>query len=302
LVLKLNEKMLHDWMGVKTGTVIAFMNSIKIMQKMYVDELSDTDSMEHGEHIFQAGGHGNIQRVNDKPGIIKKKANSAECEFYLKLEKNKNIPDEIRTLFPLFDSIAEEMSGLITKKFLLIEDITHGMKQPCIMDVKMGTRTAGEDSNIFKKNFMISKDKSTTSFVLGLRLVALKTYNVTNQTYYEITRSEANEIGNKEMLHRALLSFFNNGEKIRVDVVTYYIKRIYVLLNWMKEQTLYRFYSSSLLFVYDGADLNDNNPVADVRMIDFAHVFEIKDGGTDKGYTKGLKQLLKFFESYQVLE
>jgi len=218
------------------------------------------------------------------------------------LKKNKNIPDEIRTLFPLFDSIAEEMSGLITKKFLLIEDITHGMKQPCIMDVKMGTRTAGEDSNIFKKNFMISKDKSTTSFVLGLRLVALKTYNVTNQTYYEITRSEANEIGNKEMLHRALLSFFNNGEKIRVDVVTYYIKRIYVLLNWMKEQTLYRFYSSSLLFVYDGADLNDNNPVADVRMIDFAHVFEIKDGGTDKGYTKGLKQLLKFFESYQVLE
>jgi len=27
------------------------------------------------------------------------------------------------------------------------------MKQPCIMDVKMGTRTAGEDSNIFKKKF-----------------------------------------------------------------------------------------------------------------------------------------------------
>jgi len=173
------------------------------------------------------------------------------------------------------------------------------MKQPCIMDVKMGTRTAGENSNIIKKNFMISKDKSTTSFQLGLRLVALRCYKKTNQEFNEITRSQANNINNKELLQNALLEFFHNGERIRVDVITYYINRLIILFNWMKEQTSFRFYSSSLLFVYDGAS-EDNNMKCDVRMIDFAHVFEIKDKGTDEGYTKGLKQLLRFFEKFQV--
>jgi len=72
--------MLHDWMGVKTGTVIVMMNSIMSLRRLYPDELSD-DSFgfveetpmgeNHDDNIFQAGGHGNIQRV--KPGIIKKK-------------------------------------------------------------------------------------------------------------------------------------------------------------------------------------------------------------------------------------
>lgn len=31
-----------------------------------------------------------------------------------------------------------------------MEDLTWGYKRPCIMDVKMGTRTAGYDANLVK--------------------------------------------------------------------------------------------------------------------------------------------------------
>jgi hypothetical protein len=33
-----------------------------------------------------------------------------------------------------------------------------------------------------------------------------------------------------------------------------------------------------------------------LKMIDFAHVSEIKDGGRDEGYIFGLKNLIKFLE------
>lgn len=40
---------------------------------------------------------------------------------------------------------------------------------------------------------------------------------------------------------------------------------------------------------------------ADVRMIDFAHVFPINDNGIDDGYVKGLQSIVKSFKRYEYL-
>lgn len=53
-----------------------------------------------------------------------------------------------------------------------MEDLTFGFSKPCIMDLKMGTTTAGENANFLKKSYMVKKDKKTTSLQLGLRIVA----------------------------------------------------------------------------------------------------------------------------------
>jgi len=76
---------------------------------------------------------------------------------------------------------------------------------------------------------------------------------------------------------------------VRADVIKYFLDKLTSLLGWMEIQMAYRFFSSSLLFVYDGTmDVFK----ADVRMIDFAHVAEIRDNGVDEGYIKGLKKLI----------
>jgi len=143
---------------------------------------------------------------------------------------------------------------------------------------------------------MINKDKSTTSFMYGLRLVASRTYLVDTQQYKQISRSTANNINSGESLQQSLFDFFNNGSKIRYDAIHFFIQKLSILYSWMKEQQVYRYYSSSILFVYDGGS---DELVADMRMIDFAHVFEIKDEGYDTGYVKGLKNLIKFFNQFQ---
>jgi len=161
----------------------------------------------------------------------------------------------------------------------------------------MGTRTFGEDATAMKKSYMISQDKSTTTYRYGLRLIGLKSYQHSTGQYNTLTKSAANSIYFKNQLERKLFEFFNNGEDIRTDIINYFIGRLETLLNWMESQKLWRFYSSSLLFVYEG-DVNSPHIRADLRMIDFAHVFPIRDGGIDDGYVKGLTTLISFLKKF----
>ncbi|KAL9650359.1 hypothetical protein ABK040_016426 [Willaertia magna] len=71
------------------------------------------------------------------------------------------------------------------------------------------------------------------------------------------------------------------------------VKEMYKQLKEIEESLLnnylYRFYSSSLLFIYD-------KDKAIVRMIDFAHVHENKEPVLDENYIYGLKNLITYFE------
>jgi len=88
------------------------------------------------------------------------------------------------------------------------------------------------------------------------------------------------------------------------------LTRLEALEAWFESQADFRFYGSSLLF-FDGeggeaaagapqllvrhptgmASVAPATPVVDVRMIDFAHVWSIRDGpeGRDEGYLTGLR-------------
>lgn len=357
-ILSLKEHHLHEWMGVRTGTVLVMLESIKKIkdqpeylqvisqiaipsyvsskekekeeaekrekekekeirdkekekereQKEKEKEIRDKErekekeqknlekmnekieSKEKKGEVYQAGGHGGV--FITAPGEVRKKTVAAEIAFYkefqtLSLDK---IPEHIRTFFPTLVSAS--------KKSIIMKDLTYGNSKPCIMDVKMGTRTAGENANKIKKNFMISKDKATTTASYGLRIVAARTFNNNKGVWQALSRGDCNSIADHTSLEIALGSFFLTGnEQPRLDVVDYFIGRMEILKEWMEKQTSFRFYSSSLLFVYDG---DDKSPFrADVRMIDFAHVHEIVDGGIDEGYLKGLTNLLNFFKRYK---
>eukprot|EP01126_Amoeba_proteus_P061912 TRINITY_DN8356_c0_g1_i3.p1 TRINITY_DN8356_c0_g1~~TRINITY_DN8356_c0_g1_i3.p1 ORF type:complete len:364 (-),score=71.81 TRINITY_DN8356_c0_g1_i3:1093-2184(-) len=193
-------------------------------------------------NLVQAGGHGKLERSS--PGFVTKKTDVDEVDFYRKLS-TATIPDDIKDAF--FPKIKNLSTNQVT-----MEDLTFGFECPCIMDVKMGTITAGEDANFFKKSYMVNKDKKTTSSTLGLRLVASRVYDAKTDTWRETTRADANQINNGGHLETKILEFFQPDNVLHRKAINSFLPKLNTIHKWMEEQTIFRFYSSSLLFVYEG--------------------------------------------------
>jgi hypothetical protein len=99
----------------------------------------------------------------------------------------------------------------------------------------------------------------------------------------------------------SLGQFIDNGCVKRLDILPAIIERLeslYIIINSLVK---YRFFSGSLLIVYDGSPQSN---LIDVRMIDFANTMRdttINDEssenyiGPDKGYLCGLESLIKYF-------
>ncbi|OCT83227.1 inositol hexakisphosphate kinase 1 [Xenopus laevis] len=116
-----------------------------------------------------------------------------------------------------------------------------------------------------------------------------------------------------EGFRQALFQYLHNGVRLRFDLfepILYKLRRLKCVLE---SQASYRFYSSSLLIIYDGRDYPATNvadplvqeraPKVDARMIDFAHSTykgfrddpTVHDG-PDKGYVLGLRSLINVLE------
>ena len=61
-----------------------------------------------------------------------------------------------------------------TTEFLLLENVTSKFHYPCVLDIKMGTRSYGEDFSEEKRKAHIAKAKATTSASLGMRICGMQ--------------------------------------------------------------------------------------------------------------------------------
>lgn len=105
---------------------------------------------------------------------------------------------------------------------------------------------------------------------------------------------------NIEEFRSSLVQYFDNGSTKRVDVIPKIIERLESLHIIVSSLSKYRFYSGSLLIVYDGS-LHSN--LIDVRMIDFANTIRGSNEdaanthmGPDKGYLCGLERIIGFLK------
>ena len=163
----------------------------------------------------------------------------------------------------------------------------------------------------------------------------MQVYNVVDREYKYRDKYYGRQLIEEEF-HYALKEFLYNGKCYRIDIVPGLVAMLRALREVIRKSDSYRFFSSSLLVMYDGSvcdssddtgvrwttennslsssggaifsssgpqKLEDLRRLVDLRMIDFAHSTHkgcLQDrasySGPDEGYILGLNTLITSLE------
>ncbi|ETB61404.1 hypothetical protein YYC_01306 [Plasmodium yoelii 17X] len=181
---------------------------------------------------------------------------------------------------------------------IILEDLVNGFKRPCVLDIKMGKRQRKIGASLEKKKRQVEKSFKTTSHSLGFRLCGCQHYNKLQDTLFYKDKYWGRSLS-KENIPWAIRNWFWNGTLLYDELIPILLEKLHVFFNCIVELRHYRFWSSSLLWVFDGGlnDKKERSNSLDIRMIDFANTIYLQDNpSVDEEYIFGLRNLIYFIQ------
>jgi len=143
--------------------------------------------------------------------------------------------------------------GLKTIKFIRLRDLTHSMLEPCVIDLKMGTRTWDPMATQEKKITEDSKYKDCKDTV-GFCIPGFQTFHISSGIYKKFGKEYGKKL-NQNTVVDALKLFLNADSGLSRQLITSILTQLWAIQKWMQSQKVFQFYSSSVLIVYDARKL-----------------------------------------------
>ncbi|XP_062223212.1 ribonuclease TUDOR 1-like [Phragmites australis] len=228
-----------------------------------------------------------------------------ELAFYEAFSAHPAVPPRIRdAFFPRFHGtrlLPTAARPGESHPHIVIEDLLVGLAAPSVIDIKIGACTWPPCSPEPYVTKCLAKDRETTSSLLGFRISGVRVVGPRDIVW----RPEQPELkaldtaGVRRMLRRYVSSVADEGLDHVLVAAVYngeggVLSQLRQLKAWFEEQTLFHFYSASILLCYDANVVSAiKGGGVRVKLVDFAHVVD-GDGVIDHNFLGGLCSLIKF--------
>uniref|UniRef100_A0A0D9VGI1 Inositol polyphosphate multikinase n=1 Tax=Leersia perrieri TaxID=77586 RepID=A0A0D9VGI1_9ORYZ len=241
-----------------------------------------------------------------------------ELAFYTAFAAHPAVPPRVRdAFFPRFHGMRllptpARSAGGEPYPHIVLDDLLAGIPSPCVADVKIGACTwppRSPDAYVAK---CVAKDRETTSALLGFRVSGVRVVDAAGADVWRPDRSELKGIdaaGVRRVLRRYVSTGGGDGIDCALAAKVYggeggVLAQLRELKAWFEEQTLFHFYSASILFGYDAIAAaagggGGGGAGVRVKLVDFAHVDE-GEGVIDHNFLGGLCSLIKFIDGIVV--